>query len=176
MSKLALALLAGLALAGTALADDASDDAAKWRKLYATAARYNASAWVRVESADGLSLWVDAKSAARLVSHNRRPRRVLVLWPDSIEHVTHVGDGTRYMISDQTWDCSHGGGVREENWFFHPDGSLLAERLPEDGEFSETDLLYQVICKGVAVKATRRWPSAAAVIANEPDEGLEPSD
>jgi len=175
MSKLALALLAGLALAGSALAADGDADSAKWRKLAATAARYNASTWVRLEAADGRSAWVESHDAAKLMPHRGRPRRVRTLWPDSIEFVTHVGEGTRYMVSDQTWDCSRKA-VTEENWFFHANGDLLAERLPEPGEFTDDDLIYQAVCKGLGLKATRRWPSAAAVIANEPDEGLEPSD
>jgi hypothetical protein len=172
--RAALALLAVLAAAGSALARDESPaEAAKWRRLEAAANRFNAETWVRLEGADGRAVWVRSGDAARLVA-GKRPRRVVELWPDSIEQVVHVGGGTRYVVSDETWDCRGEGALTVERWFYHPDGRLMAERVPEPGEFTEDDLIYQAVCKGAPLKETRRWPSAAAVIANEPDEGIEP--
>ncbi len=172
MKRLALVLLSSIALAGVATA---ADDDAKWRRIEAQAARYNASGWVRLESPQGRYLWVQAADAARLTTAGARPRKLTTLWPDSIEFVAHVGEGTRYVVEEATWACSRKA-VTVHRYFFHADGSLLAERLPEPGEFSEDDITYQAACKGVRLKATRRWPSAAAVIANEPDEGSGPAE
>lgn len=169
MNRFAIALLGGLALAATAAS---AEDTPQWRRLAATAAKYNASAWVRLEGSGGRTVWIQAGDAAKLIPHRGRPRRVVVLWPDSIPHVAHVGEGVRYMISEQTYDCGRRR-MTEHNFFFHPDGSLMAERVPEPGEFTEGDLVYQAVCKGAGVRVTKRWSSAAEVIANEPDAGLE---
>ncbi|MBX7248878.1 MAG: hypothetical protein K1X35_07470 [Caulobacteraceae bacterium] len=166
MRRAVLLLTGALLLAGAAAAQD---DSAAWRAREAAAADYNARTWVRLEAPDGGYLWVEANDAARLKA-GKPTRRLRILWPDSVEYVPHVGEGVRYMVSEQTWDCGRKA-MTEHNWFFGAEGGLMAERNPEPGEFSDDDLAYRVACQRLRLSESRRWTTVAAVLANEPDGG-----
>ena len=162
--KTALAgLVVALLLAGPAAADD---DSALWRRLRATAADYNARTWVRLETADGRQTWVDSRDAGRLIAHNGRPRRVLVLWSEAMEHVAHVGGPVAYVIAETTFNC-RGKFATRHNWFFDFDGRLMAERVPESEEVGDNDMLFDVVCNGAGVRGTARKVTAAQVLIYE---------
>ena len=167
MMKTALLSLGALLLAGaaggTATADD---DSSLWRRLRSTAADYNARTWVRLETSDGAQAWVDSRDAGRLVPHNARPRRILVLWSEPMEHVAHVGGPVAYVIAETTFNCPRKFATRH-NWFFDFDGRLMAERVPESEEVGSNDMLFEVVCNGAGVRETARKVTAAQVLIYE---------
>jgi hypothetical protein len=167
--RLAAAIMAlGLtAAASAALADDAME-----RRLQAHAQDYNSRSWVRVEGSGGRFAWVETRDARRLVGPTR-PRKLLVLWSDSLPFVRHVGEGVRYMVSEETFDCRRRA-ITSHNWFFGPVTRVMAERVPETEDASESDFLFAVVCKREPMTRGRRLQGAAAVIASEPDLGAEP--
>ncbi len=156
--------LAGLAVALLLTAPATADDvSALWRRLRSTAADYNARTWVRLETADGAQAWVDSRDAGRLIAHNARPRRILVLWSEPMEHVAHVGGPVAYVIAETTFNCRRKFATRH-NWFYDFDGRLMAERIPETEEVGSDDMLFNVVCNGAGVRETARKVTAAHVL------------
>ena len=154
-----LALLAG----GPAVAEP------DWDKLAATAADYQGRTWRRVEAGEDF-IWVEARDAVKLARAGKGPRKLLVLWPDSIEHVRHVGTGVRYMISEETVDCADKA-ITSHSFYFGPDHRLMAERVPETEDAMPDSLIYRAVCEGIPVTLGAEAKGAVGVLAIEPDRG-----
>ena len=165
MCRLVLAAAAvSMLAAGAASADDAME-----RRLKAKEAELNARSWRRVEAGSEF-VWVEARDAEKLAKPGKGPERLLVIWPDSIEMVPHVGSGVRYTVSQQTFDCSEKA-VTRQNWFFAADGHLMAERVPETEDAMTDELLYRAVCEGAAVTLGAEAKGTAGLLAIEPDQG-----
>ena len=133
MKRMALALIAALALAAPAAAQE-----------------YGHHAWRRIDTGpDGQHLWVDAGDADRL-HHGRGLRAATILWPHPYDYVPHVGAGVAYSISEYVYSCA------TKTWmelprYYGDDGRLMADRDLEEEDAdpdSPVTRLFEAACRG----------------------------